>query len=85
MADGNILDVGNTDSYGNYIKYEINGNYTIMYAHCNQIFAQKGDKVKQGQMIASVGSTGSSTAAHLHYSIWCNDELLDSELFFKID
>lgn len=83
VADGNIIEVGNTDSYGNYIKYKIDDAYTIMYAHCNQIFAKKGDVVKQGQILASAGSTGISTGSHVHYSIWYNDNLIDPEPFLK--
>lgn len=83
IADGNIIEVGNTDSYGNYIKYKIDDNYIIMYAHCNQIFAKKGDAVKQGQILASAGSTGISTGSHVHYSMWYNDSLINPEPFFK--
>jgi len=56
-----------------------------MYAHCNQIFSKKGDTVKQGQIVASVGSTGASTAAHLHYSILVNNQTIDPKPFFKVD
>jgi murein DD-endopeptidase MepM/ murein hydrolase activator NlpD len=45
------------------------GDYTVRYAHCSKILVKKGDHVKQGQVIAKVGSSGLSTGPHLHYEI----------------
>lgn len=57
--------------YGNYIKVRHNNVYSTAYAHISK-FAQGikvGSKVKQGQVIAYVGNTGTSTGAHLHYEV----------------
>lgn len=57
--------------YGNHIIIEhSNGNYTL-YAHLyeNSITVNQGDKVLQGQVIAKVGHTGSSTGPHLHFEV----------------
>lgn len=56
-----------------------------MYAHCNQIFSKKDENVKQGQILASAGSTGVSTGPHVHYSIWYNNEIIDPQPFLNFE
>ena len=52
--------------YGNHLKIQI-GEISIIYAHCNSLYVNQGDKIEQGQEIAEVGSTGNSTGPHLHF------------------
>ena len=42
------------------------------YAHCSKIVVVRGQRVKRGEHIANVGSTGLSTGPHLHYEVWVN-------------
>ncbi len=68
--------------YGNYIvlKCEIGTDeYLIKYAHLysNSSIYNIGDYVTQGDLIAGVGTTGSSTGNHLHFEVYENDELID--------
>lgn len=70
-------------SYGNYIMINHGGGYATLYAHCSQLLVQKGDKVTKGQLIAKVGSTGSSTGNHLHFSLYENSAHTDPMKFFK--
>jgi murein DD-endopeptidase MepM/ murein hydrolase activator NlpD len=70
-GSGTIEFVGRNKGYGNYIKLRHNGQYQTAYAHLSR-FAKglsKGSKVKQGQVIGFVGSTGRSTGPHLHYEV----------------
>jgi murein DD-endopeptidase MepM/ murein hydrolase activator NlpD len=70
-GNGVVVEMGSKGSYGNYVRIKHNGTYQTAYAHTSR-FAQglhKGDKVKQGQVIAYVGTTGRSTGPHLHFEV----------------
>ncbi len=73
-GDATVSYVGRKGGYGNYIKLKHNGTYATAYAHLHR-FAKgmrSGKKVKQGQVIGYVGSTGRSTGPHLHYEVHKN-------------
>jgi murein DD-endopeptidase MepM/ murein hydrolase activator NlpD len=70
-------------SYGKYIVIDHGGGYTSLYGHCNDIYVQNGDKVKAGQKIGAVGSTGWSTGPHLHFEIRINGVPQDPFSFIK--
>lgn len=58
--------------YGNHLhlRFEINGKtYWAHYAHCQAIYVQAGQQVKEGDMIARLGNSGNSNYAHLHFEI----------------
>jgi len=55
--------------YGNFISIRHNGTYTTNYAHLSKIYVRGGQKVKQSDIIGTVGSTGFSTGPHLHYEM----------------
>ncbi|MBL4693446.1 MAG: peptidoglycan DD-metalloendopeptidase family protein [Magnetovibrio sp.] len=73
-GDGIIVKSGRNGSYGNYIKIRHNSEYATAYAHMKSIKRgrSKGSRVRQGQAIGYVGTTGRSTGPHLHYEILRN-------------
>jgi len=73
-GDGVIDYVGRRGGYGKYIRIRHNSEYQTAYAHMHRYRKgmQKGKRVKQGQVIGYVGSTGRSTGPHLHYEILRN-------------
>ena len=68
-ADGKVLDAAYDSSYGNYVKIQHEDNVVTIYAHCSRLCVEEGDEVEQGDKIAEVGSTGSSTGNHLHFEM----------------
>lgn len=78
-ADGLVARIGRNGGYGKAIMLKHGQNYSTLYAHLNG-FARnlgKGDRVKQGQVIGFVGSTGLATGPHLHYEFRVNDKHKD--------
>jgi len=55
------------------------------YAHCSKILVVRGQRVKRGQKIALVGSTGESTGPHVHYEVWVNGRAVDPKNFVLPD
>ncbi|MDP3836829.1 MAG: peptidoglycan DD-metalloendopeptidase family protein [bacterium] len=78
VGDGTILSAGWNGSYGYMVSVRHNGTYTTNYAHMSRMAVKKGNKVKQGDIIGYVGSTGFSTGPHLHYEMVKNGVKVNS-------
>jgi len=72
-GDGKVIKSRRSPSYGNYIVIKHNDEYETLYAHLDKRMVKKGQKVKRGDQIGTVGSTGRSTAPHLHYEVHHKD------------
>jgi murein DD-endopeptidase MepM/ murein hydrolase activator NlpD len=68
-ADGTVLKTSCGSGYGKCLVLQHSNGTQTLYAHANAIYVGVGSKVKQGQKIAAVGSTGRSTGPHLHFEI----------------
>lgn len=69
-AGGEVVSAGwNSGGYGNLVEVRHSDGSLTRYAHNSRIMVRKGQEVKQGQQIASMGSTGFSTGPHLHFEI----------------
>ncbi len=71
--------------YGNSIVINHGYGYKTRYAHLNAFNVKQGQKVARGQIIGYVGSTGKSTAPHLHYEVIKNGKKVDPIHFFHSD
>ena len=80
-GDGVITKASWCGGGGNCIKIRHNLSYTTVYAHLSKFAAniKKGKRVKQGQTIGFVGSTGKSTGPHLHYEVIHNGKRINSQ------
>lgn len=69
VADGTVSETGYGSINGNYIKISHADGFVTHYAHLKSIGVKKGQKVKMGEKIGAVGSTGYSTGPHLHFEV----------------
>ncbi len=75
----------NRYGYGKEIIIDHGFGYQTIYAHLHDIFVSRGDTVKRGQLIGSLGSTGRSTGPHLHYEVRRNDRAVNPMYYFYED
>jgi murein DD-endopeptidase MepM/ murein hydrolase activator NlpD len=71
-GDGVVIAATYTGSNGNYVKIRHNATYTTQYLHMSKRKSKLGDRVKQGDVIGYVGSTGLATGPHVCYRFWKN-------------
>lgn len=71
-AAGTVTKVEWVDGYGNMLTIDHGYGVVTRYAHCSKILVARGQRVKRGQKIALVGSTGLASGPHLHYEVWVN-------------
>ncbi len=76
-AAGIVTQVSWVEGYGNMLTIDHGYGLVTRYAHCSKILVVRGQRVKRGQPIAKVGSTGLSTGPHLHYEVWVNGHPVD--------
>jgi murein DD-endopeptidase MepM/ murein hydrolase activator NlpD len=71
-ADGIVSDTGRDSSHGNVVVISHRFGINSRYFHLNKVFVRAGQKVKRGDKVAEVGTTGMSTGPHLHYEVRVN-------------
>jgi murein DD-endopeptidase MepM/ murein hydrolase activator NlpD len=74
---GTVVDVGEDRVYGRFILLDHGQGYRSLYAHASTTFVERGQRVRRNEVIALTGSTGRSTAPHLHFEILMNGEPVD--------
>lgn len=77
VADGIIQFVGPHGGHGNYIRMDHGGGVATGYGHLSRFAVNGGMRVRAGQVIGYVGSTGLSTGPHLHYEVFRNGASID--------
>jgi len=76
-ADGTVTRSGWEDTYGNIVEIAHAEGFMTRYAHISKRHVTEGQKVKRGQHIADVGSTGRSTGPHLHYEVFRHGHVMN--------
>lgn len=71
--DGIVTEAGYDQLNGNYIKIKHENDIMTVYCHCEKLNVKKGQSIRAGEVIATVGSTGSSTGPHLHFELRINN------------
>lgn len=81
-ADGFVTFAGRYDlkrsvgwwRYGNLVVVRSGDRFVTLFGHCDEVHVKTGQRVRQGELLATVGSTGWSTSPHLHYEVRRRDE-----------
>lgn len=82
-TDGTVILTSSQGDYGKHIEIQIN-DVIVLYAHCNKLYVNEGDVIKQGQEIGEVGSTGNTTGPHLHFEIRYQGRHVDPQLIVEL-
>ncbi|TYP57607.1 M23 family metallopeptidase [Thermosediminibacter litoriperuensis] len=83
-GDGTVMLAAEDAEMGRLIKIRHDGDLVTLYAHLKDVYVKAGDKVRQGQIIGTVGKTGLAETPHLHFEIWEKGTAIDPELWIKI-
>ena len=87
MADGVVTIANATDAWGGgwgfFVRIQHEGGFETLYAHASSVVVRPGQRVSQGEVIAFVGTTGSSTGNHLHFEVIRNGTPVDPMQFFR--
>lgn len=82
-APGKVVRAGRWGWYGNMVEIDHGLGFRTRYGHMDKIFVTKGDTVRSGDRIGTVGNTGRSTGPHLHYEIRVRGHAVDPMKFIK--
>lgn len=83
-ANGEVIETGYTSARGNYITISHPSGLKTNYMHLSKILTEVGATVKQGELIAELGSTGRSTGPHLHIEVIKNGNTVDPADYLRI-
>lgn len=70
---GEVVEADYDQWNGNYLKIRHDNDIMTVYCHCEKLNVKKGQKIRAGEVVATVGSTGSSTGPHLHFELRINN------------
>ncbi len=82
-SPGVVSFAGSRSGYGFTVEIDHGHGFKTRYGHLRDIQVQRGDRVAIGQRIGSMGSTGRSTATHLHYEVWFRGRAVDPVNFLR--
>jgi murein DD-endopeptidase MepM/ murein hydrolase activator NlpD len=82
-ANGTVTTAGWNGGYGKMVEVDHGNGLSTRYGHLSEIDVRVGQRVRLGEVIGKIGSTGRSTGPHLHYETRINDEAVDPQRFLR--
>ena len=77
VGDAVVTWAGPNGGHGRYVKLDHEGPYDTSYSHLSRVSVRKGQRIRQGDIVGYVGSTGLATGPHLHYQFWVNGKYVN--------
>lgn len=84
-GNGQVISAGWQQGYGNCVQINHGYGYLTLYGHMSAFKVRAGQKVKRGDVIGLVGSTGKSTGPHLHYEVHFKGEIMNPQNYYFLD
>lgn len=81
--DGIVKETSYNSVYGNMIVVDHGGGIETIYGHCSKVLVKPGQKIKRGDIIGKVGTTGRSTGPHLHFELRVNGTAINPNKYIK--
>lgn len=82
--NGTVEKTGWDDIFGNFVQIK-NNKFSIFYGHLQKVLVKKGQTIKKGEIVGTVGNTGKSSAPHLHYEIMMDSVYYDPIQFVNLN
>jgi len=83
VAAGIVTEAGERNGYGNLVEIDHGNGYVTRYGHNEKILVKVGDRVRKGQAVALIGSTGRSTGPHVHFEVVLNGTVVNPEQYIE--
>ena len=84
-GNGVVVGAGWEQGYGNCVQINHGYGYVTLYGHMSAIKVRNGQKVKRGDIIGLIGSTGKSTGPHLHYEVHYKGTIMNPKNYYYLD
>jgi hypothetical protein len=83
VAAGIVTQAGESNGYGNLVEIDHGNGYVTRYGHNERLLVRVGDRVRKGQAVALIGSTGRSTGPHVHFEVVLNGNIVNPEQYIE--
>ncbi|MBV8062671.1 MAG: M23 family metallopeptidase [Nevskia sp.] len=83
VAAGIVTAAGERNGYGNLVEIDHGNGYVTRYGHNEKILVHVGERVRRGQAISLIGSTGRSTGPHVHFEVVLNGNVVNPEQYIE--
>ena len=83
-ADGEVIEAGWMDRYGNGVVVAHNDHLETLYGHMSRVKVKVGQKVSRGDILGAMGHTGNATGVHLHYEVRLNNRCVNPQPYMRL-
>ncbi len=84
IADGEVIEIGESKSFGKFIKIQHGAIVSALYGNCDEITVTKGQKLKRGEVIGSISSENTENN-YLQFLLWVDNQEVDPEDYINFD